>query len=147
MMRKVLVATTFLVLSAPVFAQDTPSPAAEKAQDMADKLNDPVMQAALAGGMEAMVDSVLDMRVDGIAKAMEPLTGKSSHMRGKTVRDMAARDDPHFDERVHDSTRSMVSGAGAMAGGLAAAMPELEAAMRKMGDAMDRARARMPQRD
>ena len=146
-MRKVLVATAFLVLSAPVCAQDRPSPATDKAQAMADRLNDPVMQAALAGGMEAMVDSVLDMRVDGVAKAMEPLTGKPAHMSGKTVRDLAARDDPHFDEREHSSTRAMVSGAGAMAGGLAAAMPELEAAMRKMGDAVARARSGLPHRD
>ena len=53
-MRKVLVATAFLVLSAPVCAQDRPSPAADKAQAMADKLNDPVMQAALAGGLRSL---------------------------------------------------------------------------------------------
>lgn len=142
---RILLATVVLVISTPAFAQDAPSRASEKAQDVADKLNDPVMQAALVGGMEAMVQSVLDMRVDGIAKAMEPLTGKPSKIRGKTVRDLAARDDPHFDQRVHESTRKMVAGTGAMASGLAAAMPELEAAMRKMGDAMERMRDRMPE--
>lgn len=142
---RILLATAVLVISTPAFAQAEPSRASEKAQAVADRLNDPIMQAALAGGMEAMVQSVLDMRVDGIAKAMEPLTGKPSHMRGKTVRDLASRDDPHFDERIHDSSRRAVAGAGAMAGGLAAAMPELEAAMRKMGDAMDRVRDRMPE--
>lgn len=142
---RILLATAFLVISTPALAQAEPSRASEKAQAVADKLNDPIMQAALAGGMEAMVQSVLDMRVDGIAKAMEPLTGKPSKMRGKTVRDLASRDDPHFDEHVHDSTRKMVAGTGAMASGLAAAMPELEAAMRKMGDAMERVRYRMPE--
>lgn len=141
---RILLATAALVISAPAFAQEAPSAATQKAEALADKLNDPVMQAALAGGMEAMVQSVLDMRVDGIAKAMEPITGKPSNMRGKTVRDLASRDDPHFDARVHDTSRRAVAGAGAMAGGLAAAMPELEAAMRKMGDAMERVRERMP---
>ncbi|MFM5913987.1 MAG: hypothetical protein ACKOPR_04475 [Chakrabartia godavariana] len=141
---RILLASTFLVLGTPALAQDEPLRASEKAQDVADRLNDPVMQAALAGGMEAMVQSVLDMRVDGIAKAVEPLTGRPSAMRGKTVRDLAARDDPYFDERVHESTRKMVAGTGAMASGLAAAMPELEAAMRKMGDAMERVRDRIP---
>ena len=141
---RILLATAVLVISTPALAAAEPSRAGEKAQAVADKLNDPIMQAALAGGMEAMVQSVLDMPVDGIAKAMEPLTGKPSHMRGKTVRDLAARDDPYFDERVHDSTRKMVAGTGAMASGLATALPELEAAMRKMGDAMDRVRDRLP---
>jgi hypothetical protein len=141
---RILLATVVLVMSAPAFAQEAPSAATQKAEALAEKLNDPVMQAALAGGMEAMVQSVLDLRVDGIAKAMEPLTGKSSNMRGKTVRDLASRDDPNFDARVHDSSRRAVAGVGAMAGGLAAAMPELEAAMRKMGDAMERVRDRMP---
>lgn len=143
-MRRV-VATAVLLISTPAFAQAEPARASEKAQVLADKLNDPVMQAALAGGLDAMVQSVLDMRVDGVAKAIEPLTGKPSNMRGKTVRDLASRDDPHFDERVHDGSRRAVAGAGAMAGGLAAAMPELEAAMRKMGDAMERVRDRMPE--
>lgn len=141
---RILLATVVLVTSGPAFAQAAPSAATQKAEALADKLNDPIMQAALAGGMEAMVQSVLDMRVDGIAKAMEPLTGKPSTMRGKTVRDLASRNDPHFDERIHDNSRRAVAGAGAMAGGLASAMPELEAAMRKMGDAMERVRERMP---
>lgn len=141
---RLVLATALLVISSPAFAQAETSPTTEKAQVLADKLNDPIMQAALAGGLDAMVQSVLDMRVDGVAKAIEPLTGKPSTMRGKTVRDLASRDDPHFDERVHDGSRRAVAGAGAMAGGLAAAMPELEAAMRKMGDAMERVRDQMP---
>jgi|GEM_PF-2799075 len=141
---RILLATAILVMSTPALAQEVPSAATQKAEALAEKLNDPVMQAALAGGMEAMVQSVLDMRVDGIAKAMEPLTGKSANMRGKTVRDLASRDDPNFDARVRDSSRRAVTGAGAMAGGLAAAMPELEAALRKIGDAMERMRDRMP---
>lgn len=142
---RILLATTALLISAPAFAQEAPSRASEKAQDMADKLNDPIMQAALAGGLNAMLQSVLDMRVDGIAKAIEPITGKPSRMQGKTVRDLASRDDPHFDERVENGTRKMIAGTGAMASGLAAAMPELESAMRKMGDAMERVRDRMPE--
>lgn len=141
---RILLATAVLATTTPALAKAEPSHASEKAQAVADKLNDPIMQAALAGGMQAMVQSVLDMPVDGIAKAMEPLTGKPSSMRGKTVRDLASRDDPYFDERVNDSTRKIVAGTGAMASGLAAAMPELEAAMRKMGDAMERVRDRLP---
>ena len=139
-----LLATTVLVMSAPAFAQAAPSAATQKAEALAEKLNDPIMQAALAGGLQAMIQSVLDMRVDGVAKAIEPLTGKPSTMRGKTVRDLASRDDPNFDERINNGSRRAVAGAGAMAGGLAAAMPELESAMRKMGDAMERVRERMP---
>ena len=141
---RILLATAILVMSTPAFAQEAPSAATQKAEALAEKLNDPVMQAALAGGMEAMVQSVLDLRVDGIAKAIEPLTGKSSKMQGKTVRDLASRDDPNFDARTQNGSKRAVAGAGAMASGLAEAMPELETAMRKMSDAMARVRDRMP---
>ena len=105
---RILLATAVLVMSAPAFAQEAPSAATQKAEALAEKLNDPVMQAALAGGMDAVVKSVLDLRVDGIAKAIEPLTGKSSNMRGKTVRDLASRDDPNFDARIQSSSRRAV---------------------------------------
>ena len=106
-------------------------------------LGNPATQNAMAGAMGAMLGALLDMRVDGIAKAIEPLNGgRKVHLKGNTVRDIAMRDDPHFEDKMEDGTKAMVGGLGAMAGALAQAMPQLEEAMAKAGDAIDRVKAR-----
>jgi hypothetical protein len=85
------------------------------------------------------------MRLDGIAKALEPLNGgKRVDLKGRTVREMAERDDPYFEEKLQGGTRAVIGGMGAMASALATAMPELERAMAKMGEAMDKAQQRLP---
>ncbi|MEQ1549029.1 MAG: hypothetical protein ABL918_10350 [Chakrabartia sp.] len=144
-MRSALLAIVALSVSAPAFAADTPSRATIEAQDMAAKLNSPIMQRTMTGALDAMLAALLDVRVDGIAKALEPINGgKKIDMHGRTVREIAERDDPNFEGKMHRSTKAAVGGMGALAAGLAAAMPELEAAMAKMGDAMKTAQDRMP---
>jgi hypothetical protein len=142
-MRSVLLAVVAVTLSAPALA--APSKTTRDAQAMAERLNDPVMQAAMAGGINAMLGALLDMRLDGIAKALEPLNGgKRVDLKGRTVREMAERDDPYFEEKLQGGTRAVIGGMGAMASALATAMPELERAMAKMGEAMDKAQQRLP---
>jgi hypothetical protein len=150
MMRSVLLGSIALALSTaalstPAMATDAPSQTSQDAQEMADKLNNPAVQSAMVTGLDGMLAALLDMRLDGIAKALEPLNGgKKLRMKGKTVRELAERDDPRFEQKMHGNTRAMASGMGALASALAAAMPQLEAAMDKMGDAMDKAKDRLP---
>jgi hypothetical protein len=145
MLRSVLLGSIALALSTPAFAADTPSKATQDAQEMAEKMNDPAVQSAMVGGLNGMLAALLDMRIDGIAKALEPLNGgKKLKMKGRTVREMAERDDPRFEQKMQGSTRAMASGMGALASALAAAMPQLESAMDKMDDAMDKAKDRLP---
>ncbi len=136
-MRKALIAILALSVATPAFAAD--SEAQRDAQQMADKLNNPDTQRALSGAMGAMIGALLDMRVDGIAKALEPMNGgKSLKMKGRTLREMAERKDRHFEEKLQGGTRAAVGGMGALAQAMATMMPQLEEAMGKMGDAMDR---------
>jgi hypothetical protein len=140
-MRKALLTILALSVATPVFAAD--SPAQHDAQQMADKLNNPETQRAMSGAMGAMIGALLDMRVDGIAKALEPLNGgKSLNMHGRTLRDLAERKDRHFEEKLQGGTSAAVGGMGALAQAMATMLPQLEEAMGKMGDAMDKAERR-----
>lgn len=144
-MRSIIFIAAALAVSTPAFAADRPSETTADVQEMAEKLNNPAMQAAMAGGLSAMLSAFLDMRVDGIAKALEPLNGgKKLKMKGNTIREMAERKDPRFEEKMQGSTRAAIGGMGALATAFAAMMPQLEEAMGKMGDAMDKAKNQLP---
>jgi hypothetical protein len=145
MLRSALLGTVFVLMASPAMAADAPSRTSREVGAMAETLNRPEMQSAIAGGLGAMISALLDIRVDGIAKALEPVNGgKRVKMGGDTLREIAAKDDPNFEPKLQGQTRAAVSGLGAMATALASAMPELEAAMEKMSDAMETAKDRLP---
>ncbi len=133
-MRKALLALSLISVTTPALAQSETQRDAEK---MADVLNNPATQDMAAGAVGAIMDAILDMRIDGIAKAIEPLNkGKTSALPGRTMRDLARRDDPDFEEKMQSGTRQAVGSIGALASALAVAMPEFERAMKRMKDAV-----------
>jgi hypothetical protein len=137
-MRSVLIAVAALSLSTPAFAA---SETARDAKDMADKMNSPQMQSAMAGMMGTFIAAILDMRVDGLAKAVEPMTGKQTgDFKGKTVRDFATKDDPDFERKMQAGTKAAVGSMGAMASALAVMLPQIEDAARKMEKALPQTR-------
>jgi hypothetical protein len=143
-MRSALLAILALSFATPALA--APSEAQNDMEQMASKLNDPATQAALSGGLSAMLGAIMDMRVDGFAKALEPLNnGKRIKMKGNTIREIAERRDPHFQEKLSTGSRAAINSMGGLASAFAVMMPQLEAAMEKMGDAMDRAKDRLPE--
>lgn len=130
-MRSALLIPLALVISTPAFAQD--SKAQHDLDKMADTLNSPVTQEVAAAALGQMMAAVLDIRVDQFAKALEPLNGgKPVKMKGRTLRDYAERDDPDFERKMQDGTRRAVGSAGAMTSAMAAMLPQLEQAVRKM---------------
>ncbi len=145
-MRLVLIATLAMAVSTPALAQNNASPAAQEMQAMADSFNKPETQRAMTGALDAMLGAMLNMRIDGFAKALEPLNGgKKIKLKGNTLGEMAARDDRNFDKKLKNGTHAMVAGMGAMASALAGIMPELENAMDKMDDAMSKVGEKLPQ--
>jgi hypothetical protein len=83
--------------------------------------------------------ALLDMRVDGLAKALEPMNGgKRIKMKGNTVREIASRKDARFEQKLEGGSRAMIGGIGALASAMAVMMPQLEEAMSKVGASMDR---------
>ena len=137
-MRSVLIAVAALSLSTPAFAA---SDASRDVQDMAETMNNPQMQSAMAGMVGTFMAAILDMRVDGLAKAVEPMTGKrAGDFKGKTVRDLAAKDDPDFERKMQAGTKAAVGSMGAMASALATMLPQIEEAARKMEKAIPQSR-------
>lgn len=138
-MRSALFFAMILTVATPAaaFAQEgSPSEPNTRLEAMAETLNDPATQAAMTSTVTAVVDAVLDIRVDKLAKAIEPLNGgKSVRMRGNTVRELAAQDDPNFDRRIEQGARTAATSVGSMAQALAVMLPELQKAAKKIGDA------------
>ncbi len=137
-MRIVIVAAiAALAASAPAHARS-----AQYDLDRAgDLLSSPIAQEVAAAQMSRMLGAIMDIRVDGIARAMEPLDrGRMSDdlEGGRTLRDLAERDDPYFEDRLRDDTRHAVGSIGALAKAMATALPELERAARRMEDALPR---------
>jgi hypothetical protein len=138
-MRSVLLASVLFAFATPAFAETQDHGMSTDAQEMATKMNDPALQNALTAGMDGMLGALLNMPIDGLVKAIEPLNhGKSIKLHGRTLRENALRNDPHFEEHMHDKTHAMVSGMGALASAMAVMMPQLEAALSKMGGMMDK---------
>jgi hypothetical protein len=143
-MRSALFTAIALVVATPTIASaqtetrtESTSETQQDVQGMADKLNDPSTQAAMAGALGAVMAAVLDMRVDKMAKALEPLNGgKKLKMKGNTLREIATRDDPKFERKMREGTKTAVRSAGSLAQALAVMLPELQKAAKKMGDAL-----------
>ncbi len=137
-MRSALFTAVALVVATPaVAAAQSTSEAQQDMQGMADTLNDPSTQTAAAGILGAAMAAVLDIRVDKMAKALEPLNGgKKLNMKGNTLREMAERQDPKFERKMEEGTKSAVRSAGSLAQALAVMLPELQKAAKKMGDAL-----------
>ena len=134
-MRSALLPLAALTFATPALAAE--SSAQREITTMADTLNDPSNQAAISGALGGMVAAVLDIRVDGIAKALEGINGgKPVKMRGRTLRDLAERDDPDFERKMQSDTRAAVGAAGGLAAAMAVMVPELEKAAHTMRDAL-----------
>jgi hypothetical protein len=130
-------ATLALFAASPAFAATNPSSSQQEMQGMAETFNDPVAQEAMSGAFSGMMSALLSMRIDGIAKAIEPMSGgKKLKLRGNTLREMAMRDDPNFERKLQGSTKAMVGSMGAMMSAFAQIMPQMEEAMKKMEGAM-----------
>lgn len=132
-----IVAIAALAASAPAHARS-----AQHDLDRAgDALSSPIAQELAAAQMSRMLGAIMDIRIDGIARAMEPLDrGRMSDdlEGGRTLGDLAERDDPYFEDRLRDNTRHAVGSMGALAKAMATALPELERAARRMEDALPR---------
>jgi hypothetical protein len=143
-MRSALLPILALTFATPAMA--APSEAQNDINRVAERLNDPATQSAMSGALTAMIGALLDMRIDGVAKALEPMNrGKSFKLKGRTIREIASRDDPHFDQKLAGGSRAMVGGAGAMASAMATMLPEIEQALAKVSQAMDKVKYDLPE--
>jgi hypothetical protein len=142
--RTVILAVIPLALAlAPTGAQAAPVASDDGAAEMAAlarNLQDPAMQDRLAGGLSNMLAAIMKMPVGQFAKAAQQIDPKARTARiaeNATLGDLAGQGDPRFAQKMDVQTRQSVKAMGAMAGGLAAIMPALQAAMADFARSMD----------
>ncbi|MXO75150.1 hypothetical protein GRI40_07970 [Altererythrobacter aerius] len=129
-------AVTLAVLSTSVAAQDTEATAAEIEQT----LRDPAMQDAVAGGVAAAAEAMLDV-------PLAPLARAAAEAAGEDPRDVdpdmtLRRTSPGAEDipaKVRESLPRMMGAVAGMAGGVGAMMPALREMADRMREAVDRA--------
>lgn len=110
------------LLAAPAIAEPhhAARPTAEQA---AQALGNPLVQDAAARALTQLVGIVLDTRV-GPAAA---LAGPNEDIRADdTLRDLAQRDDPRFEQHLYQGAKRSLGAAAAVAGGAASEAKELK---------------------
>lgn len=119
---RVAVLALALTVAAPAVAQSR-APARPTPEQAARALENPLVQDAAARALTQLVGIVLDTRVGPVA----PLAGPDADLRpNDTLRDLARRDDPRFEEHLYRGTRRTLGTAGAVAGGAAGEAKELK---------------------
>lgn len=160
-----LIALPLLALAAPVAAQDVvftsgtgdeisvtafedDRPIIENGDDgisdIADRMDDPLVQDGVSDSIERMAGAVMDVRVGPMAEAIErarPGTVDRRIRRNSTVGDLAGRDADYLPERLGDQSREMMGMMGGFARAMAAMMPEFERMGREMEDSFRTAKA------
>jgi len=128
------VSTSLAAVPAPALAQNG------RAAEVAERLNDPMTQYAVAGMLSAMSKAVLDMKVAPFLDAMEGMGGKSGPDLGPdaTVADLGGIDPAQVREEMVERVPQMMSAMGAMAGALQEMLPQFKAMAEKMKDAVPR---------
>lgn len=143
-MRTLIIAATALgaaLAAAPAAAQDYPDPR----DDAITRVIPPASEIEAMGDTLARVtDALMDVDIGPVVDAIDP-DGRGDR-RGRTLGELASRDDPYARERLRDEIAGASVGLGAMATELAVLTPvlrrSLEDAARRMEDAIEDSRAR-----
>ena len=137
-MRKLTTAAALVALAAPLpaFAQ---SETEETTREIERTLGDPVAQEAMAEGMAAASEALLDVPLAPFARAVKQAAGEDPD---EVDPDMTLRrvspESEDVPNRVRESLPRMMGAMAGMAGGMGAMMP----ALREMADRMREAVAR-----
>ena len=132
-----------LIATAALAALVTPSLAAaqdaeESAAEIEHTLRNPATQAAVAEGMAAASEALLDVPLAPLARAVKQAAGEDPDEvdPDMTLRRVSpeSQDVPH---KVRESLPRMMGAMGSMAGGMGAMMPALREMAERMRAAMD----------
>ena len=132
-MRTLTRITALVALAAPLPALAQVSDAEVATAEVEATLKDPVAQAAIAEGMAAASEALLDIPLAPLAKAVAEASGEDPDYvdPDMTLRSVSpdAQDAP---DRVRESLPRVMGAMGSMAGGMGAMIP----ALREMADRM-----------
>jgi hypothetical protein len=139
-MRALTLATALIVLAAPIPALAQVSDTEAATAEIESTLRNPAMQAAVAEGMAAASEALLDLPLAPLAKAIAEVAGENPDDvdPGMTLRSVSpeAQDAP---DKVRESLPRMMGAMGSMAGGMGAMIPALREMAERMRAAVDAA--------
>jgi hypothetical protein len=136
-MRKSLILIPLMMCASPALAQPLPPP------QLPPEITDPATAQRIADASEAVSDAVLDMRIGGVKAAIEGRPA-SPRERDLTVRDMARRQDPNFDRKLHDRMADIGPTMKRSMDAINQALPEMTRALAQVQQAIERAAANLP---
>jgi len=122
----------------------------EDISDVADRMDDPLVQDGISNTVERMAGAMMNMRVGPLAEAIErarPGTVNRRIRRDSTVGDLAGRDADYLPERLGDGSREVMGMMGGFARAMASMMPEFERLGREMEDSVRSAKREARRRD
>jgi hypothetical protein len=102
---------------------------------------------ALAPAIDRTTGALLDLDVGPIMDAADPYRRYYGPRRGRTLRDIARRDDPWFEQRLRSSIYGTTIGIGRMMDAIAAATPAMHRSFIRMERDLARAISEAPRRD
>lgn len=112
--------------------------------DVADRIDNPVMQDGVAATVEGVATSIMHLPVGRFADAIErarPGTVDRRLPRDARVGDLAGRDADYLPQELGDRSREAMAMMGGFARALAVMMPEFERMGRDMEDSFRAAKA------
>ena len=136
-MRKLMILIGAAALAAPVAAQ---APVQDRRPIFDDSLDRDIVDAippaeeleALAPVMDHMVGALLDVEVGPFLDAADPYRRRFDHgAPGRTLGEIARRDDPEFEQRMRSSIYGTTRDMGRMMEALAIAAPAMRRSLRE----------------
>lgn len=138
-MRKISLFLLAMTMATPAMAhgREAPAPTRHDLREAARTLNDPRVQAGIAGLVDQLTAAVLDTRVGPLAD----LAPDADIRPNDTLADIQRRRDPAYRAKLRAGTVGAVAVAGRAAGEAAAMTDEVDAAivrLRRVIDSVDR---------
>lgn len=135
-MHKLLIAAAAAAFAAPALAQ-TPEYEDPLADEIVRTIPSGEEIEAMAPALDRSLGVLMDVDVGPLVDALDPLRRSPGYgAPGRTIGEMAGRDDPHFEERLRASLYGATEDMGRMMGAFVAAAPALARSLREMERAM-----------
>jgi hypothetical protein len=130
---------TILIAAAAAALFAAPSTAQDRAADSVRGAADAIEQAAPA--IDRAADAMLDLDVGPMLDAADPYGPRGRH---RTLREIAGRNDPGFERRMHRSIYATTAGLARMMDAIAAAEPGMRRSLHEMERAIGTAIESVP---
>ena len=138
-MRTGLIFTSLLAIASPAAAQPAPSAVSE----IERTLTDPATIDRMAKSMQALSNAFLNLPVGEVQAAIEGRQATPQE-KGRTVGDMARRDNPGFDREFQRQIANAKPMVEQSMKALSSALPGMISGVEQMQQSLDRAISNMP---